>query len=497
MIAGARPLFEHLPVDFADPVALAAQQADGRLSLIVVAYPAAEDTAALPAVYDVFVCRAPLIVTVAHMTSEFRFPVPVARAMQRFATARTRGLPATVSCYELDRPDLTRFLESVYFQECLKLFVRDADERPRPGLLAAEIRRTGCRAGVLEVNDFSDPMRPRLALLDVEKTDAAKVGKTVGRLARRYAGRVLIYDRLRNRSVAADRGAGTLDPEAVLAQSLRFAERLHGRTDDALRPALAAQEALSTTRAQDEAQVDTFLASAAGDAETDEERHLNDALAALLTGQPGDLLAEESLSPDAGDGVPPDPLAALFGPTPSSIEAPPSCHPELDLGSPEETQAGDEPAAPAPPEEAIVAHGAEAVDAEAAAVRDELPARYPAQVGTANVEAAIQAAVHGLVRTVQQEMQQHLSESRADVLTRQAAEAAGVALPIGPADALAFLGALVGCQPPRRWIGARRRMAGLRTLIAADLHAVHAQYRHHPDHPLLFDIARLWSRCTY
>ena len=83
MIEGAVALFERLPIDFGDPLGLAAQQAPGHLTLIVVRYGGPPDEAA----YDAFVCRSGQIVTVARMTPAFRFPILPARALRRFIEA--------------------------------------------------------------------------------------------------------------------------------------------------------------------------------------------------------------------------------------------------------------------------------------------------------------------------------------------------------------------------------------------------------------------------
>ena len=207
MLTTARPIFEHVPGSFADPVGLADQQAPGVVALIVVRYDAAirapESGEAFPPspipseppesaqssgasespiplarpTYDAFVAVSGQLLAVARTTPDYRFPVMPAVALSHFIEVRDAGRPAFLSLFELDEDDCARFLETVFYSECLKLHVAGTESA---ALVAAQIACSGCGNGVLEINDFSDPAAPRVRLLDLDEVADSLRGRGAG-----------------------------------------------------------------------------------------------------------------------------------------------------------------------------------------------------------------------------------------------------------------------------------------------------------------------------
>ena len=508
MITGSRALFEHLPVAFADPVSLAAQQAEGHLTLIVVCYPCGAPPAEhssgdalpsshyvhrpihppVPAVkpmpcYDVFVCKAPVVVTVAHLTPAFRFPISAARALHRYYAARDHRAEATLSLYELGHDLAGRFLETVYFQACLQLSLRYGQAGLPLEVVADQIRQTGCRSGVLELCDFSDPGRPRVTLFEMGSGQEAI--HQVREQARTLRGQVLVYDRGRNQAVAADRGCETFDAEAVMAEATRYAERLRAGSRRVLGPLTRMQEAtaarLASTPETEAAEQPMAPLHPAAQAATSPDDPLAGRMAALLAGRPSSLLGDLF----SGDGAPPERLTVAgdghAGEVPDLLDPKPRAHAE------------EAPVVDVSPSKRIPS-------------QQTAPTRTPAsdvpmpehEEPEANPEAALQVALRGVVAAARDELTQHFGQEKADLLWHEAAKYARTALPVPAPESLSFLRALVTGRPPRRIMRFRKKMQGVQEALAADLHAVHGQFRHlGADHPLLLDLARLWSRCTY
>ena len=251
MLTTARPILEHVPASFLDPVSLADQQAQGVVSLIVVRYPAdpgppgdgheGPQTGPLDALgptYDTFVAASGQLLAVARTTTDYRFPVMPATALERFIEHRDGGCPVFLSVYELDEPDCARFLETVFYSECLKLHVDGADSA---ALVAQQIARSSCGgglpSGILEVNDFSDPLAPRVRLIDlddlatVDPDDRTDIGSLADELVEHLdgvRGRVLLYDRTKNRAAMPDRTDRAFDLDGIIEQANRLADARRG-----------------------------------------------------------------------------------------------------------------------------------------------------------------------------------------------------------------------------------------------------------------------------
>ena len=251
MLASAHPLFEHLPGTFADPLGLADQQASGVVALIVARYdedtttngsiasnspsaaydaPAEAPPSPIPsersdriphspwpqATYDTFVAASGGLVAVARTTPDYRFPVAPAAAIARFHAARDAGHPPTLSLFAVTEADAARLLETAFYAECLKVHV---DGPASADLVRSQLARCGCRSGLLEANDFSDPTAPTVRLAEV----ADDAPPDLDALLDGVHGRVLLYDRAKNQAVAHDRASAPLDLAAAIAEADRLA----------------------------------------------------------------------------------------------------------------------------------------------------------------------------------------------------------------------------------------------------------------------------------
>lgn len=504
MLTTARPIFEHVPAAFADPAGLADQQAAGVVSLIVAHYgaPPAEDGPLGPT-FDTFVAASGALLAVARTTADYRFPVTPAAALARFYEHRDAAHPASLSLFELSESDCARFLETVFYSECLKLHVRGADSA---ALVADQVARSGCRRGVIEFNDFSDPAAPRVHLLDLDGPelgpllDAAAVD-TDDALARSAAlaalsdalavplaglsGRVLLYDRAKNRAALPDRTGRAFDLDAVAEQASRLADARRNRP-----PLPAPDDAPSTAR--DDAQVDaveTLLTgrTAAPDPDAADAPHPH---AAGL----GALVAELQ------GGRPPRELPDLPGPAaalPLVLDAPPSpltdAPPGDALTSPPDvshldgwTLAHDPlapstpPAFPPPPVPSLPLPGFPPPPLH-------LPTPPPSPRHPLATELdRLRADVYALFEDA-------VGGERAALHEAHVLQDAGIASPVAPEDAVRYLRALLCDEPPQRWHFFKRARARVYGEVAGRLLAFHAA-NGHLDSPAVLDVTRLWTR---
>ncbi|GAB5520947.1 MAG: hypothetical protein RhofKO_31980 [Rhodothermales bacterium] len=444
MLTAARPLFEHVPVDFGDPVGLAAQQTPGRLSLSVVAYPDGipddDPTSSTTPRYDLFVCRAPVVVAVAHATPAFRFPVHPQRALERFHAAREDQRAATLSLYALEAPDAARLLEAIYFQACLKLHLAGTADAVWD-MLQLQLERTGCQSGVLELNDFSDPRRPRLHLLDLDGWAADRFRAVLPT----FSGRALLYDRARNRHVAADRTGAPLHPAQHIEHAAALAQATLDTSPHALDRLLHRQQAVAAAYAPDAVIPPPLPVPSIPQEPFSAAVH---DVAALVAGSPDALLDALYAAPRASSA------------TPSDAEATPS--------------AADVPDPPSPPSE---------------------PTAEPEASAASEPDLLVQS-LHGLAVHLPQHLDAAFGARTAQRLVDTVIANAGVTLPLPPDAAMAFLAAFLDLPAPRRVLRYRARVRPVLETLAADLHALHAHWRDGaPGHPLLPTIARLWTRC--
>lgn len=532
MLTTARPIFEHVPASFADPAGLADQQAAGVVSLIVAHYGAPPDEGAsdddapgedgpLGPTFDTFVAASGALLAVARTTADYRFPVTPAAALARFYEHRDAARPASLSLFELSEPDCARFLETVFYSECLKLHVRGTASA---ALVADQVARSGCRRGVIEFNDFSDPAAPRVHLLDLDgpelgplldaaadadDDDARSVALAAlaGALAvplDGLSGRVLLYDRAKNRAALPDRTGRAFDLDAVAEQATRLAEARRFRPPQ---PTPGDVPLVSTAR--DDAQADaveTLLHGHAApreplsdSADASHAAGLSALVAELQGGRtpralpaPGRLdappLAPDVLPPFApfGDAPPGDapaltpavshldgwtlghdplappapgtaPAPSLFTPPPGPSIPPLISSPPSGPGSP-----GLIPYPPSPPPPAAPRHP---LATELDRLRAEVYALFEDAVG------GERAALH-----------------EAHVL-----QDAGIASPVAATDSVRYLRALLTDEPPQRWHFFKRARARIYGEVAGRLLAFHAA-NGHLDDPVVLDVTRLWTR---
>ena len=473
MLTTARPLFQNLPGTFADPLGLADQQAAGTTSLVVVTYAGGavehEDAQEAPRssslaspTYDAFVVASGGVVAVSRSTPDYRFPVAPAAAVRRFLDARETGLPPALSLFEVDPDDGARFLESTFFAECLKLHV---DGPASTALVRDQLARCGTRAGLLEVNDFSDPTVPRLSLVEI-----ADDGLDLDALLDGVRGRVLLYDRTRNRAVARDRAGAPLDLPAAIAEADRLATARRSTPPPA--------EALPAPPSEVD-DVETLLRSPdAPDAVPSPDPHAT-GLAALVAELQGAPL--------------PDPLAAPTADVDATAPNPPP-QPATESTSIQGLD-GD-----APSDEPVAPHGAASVHALSAdapsPILSERSERHPSSPAAppphplAKPLDALRTEVYALFEDA-------VGQDRALAHDAHVAAEIGVPSPVPAGHVAAYLRALLTADPPRRWHFFKRSRAKCYEAVAARLLAFHGAHGHdaRPEAAeAVHQIAQLWAR---
>ncbi|MDT7858151.1 hypothetical protein RQM47_16000 [Rubrivirga sp. S365] len=509
MLTSARPIFEHVPGSFADPVGLADQQALGVVALIVVRYDAAPpDGDAFPPspipserseriprpsfpTYDAFVAVSGQLLAVARTTPDYRFPVMPAVALSRFIEARDAGRPPFLSLFELSQADCARFLETVFYSECLKLHVAGTQSA---ALVAAQIACSGCGNGVLEVNDFSDPAAPRVRLLDLDELALCDEGPDAGgagdepltALLAGYldgvTGRVLLYDRPKNQATLPARAGTPFDLDRAIEQANRLAAARrgggYGPSDEARVASLAAaaERQAAAPDAQAEA-VETYLAERAERPRLVAADHPHAAgLAALVQ----ELQGGPAVRPAAS---PPEPTPPEAAPDPAADVRDDALPPASE---------GD----PAPPDSGgVTAPSDPGVDAATNAAPPPPP---PAdrQVGAASAASVRPELVHELDRLRSETFAlfenavgpKHALEHEAHVL-----DVHGIPSPVPPGRTVEYVRALLTDDPPRRRHGFKGARARTYKTVAGKLLAFHGANKHYGD-PVVHDVAQLWTR---
>ena len=506
MLTTARPIFEHVPASFADPVGLADQQAQGVVSLIVVRYgtDSGGDPSPLGPTYDAFVASSGQLLAVARTTPDYRFPVTPAAALARFIAHRDAGHAAFLSLYELAEDACARFLETVFYAECLKLHVDGAGSAP---LVAEQVARSGCSGGVLEVNDFSAPDRPRVALVDLSEIalpatpealapyDASSLAALLTPHLDGVAGRVLLYDREKNRAALPDRTGHAFDLDGVIDQANRLAEARRGQAASSPSGigALALPAADATMDNQAEA-VEGYLRDRAERPRLVEPTHPH------ATGL-GALVAElQGGSPASGDG--PAPPSAL---TLSALSAPPD--PPVAASEPAETAASgdsaasDEPQVQTRPDAPPVASSTDRPSTSDSHPSEEEPRHgkegSPGSPSSAPTRHPLATELDRLRTDVFALFEDAVGRDRAVAHEAYILDETGIASPVAPADAVAYLRALLTGEPPKRWHFFKRPRSKIYEEVAGMLLAFHAANGHLDDpaqRDVLHEVTKLWTR---
>ena len=509
MLTTARPIFENVPAAYADPVGLADQQAPGVVSLVVVRYEPADghDHDALGPVYDAYVAVSGQLVAVARTTADYRYPVTPAVALSRFIEHRDGGHPAFLSVYELSEDDCARFVETAFYSECLKLHV---DGAASAELVARQVARSSCGGGlppgVLEVNDFSRPGDPRIRLIDLDALAApsdtpADAGGTAGEtlepdavdpvaLADALAdvldgvtGRVLLYDRAKNRAALPHRAGKPFDLEAAVEQAGRLADARRS-ADPALRPLTAAGVPPAAVPDEHAERVEAHFQGLGEHADAVAPDPHRFGLAALVAELQGGPPAPPSPAFDPTDaptgGGSPAPLDDSAGDGPAGT---PPTAPQADPPSSEVSVVHDAgPVAPMPPPPA---------DATGAAVRTPATAPSPALPG--NPRHVLATELDVLRAGVYALFEDAVGRDKAVAHERHVLDEHAIASPVSPADTVGYLRALLTGDPPKRWHGYKRARGKTYGDVCTKLLAFHTANAH-VDSPAVHHVGQLWAR---
>ena len=510
MLTTARPIFEHVPATFADPVGLADQQAEGVVSLIVVRYPAhtgeasvsstesplphpggegqgegaspipsarqranppsPPPEAALGATYDAFVAVSGQLLAVARTTPDYRFPVTPATALARFLRVRDGDHPAFLSLYELAEADCARFLETVFYAECLKLHVSGAECAP---LVADQVARSGCGDGVLEVNDFSDADAPRVRLVDLDAlTPDVPLADLLADALDGVTGRVLLYDRVKNRAALPGRVGRAFDLEAAIEQANRLAAARRGTPADHHAAALEydVPEADESPPDPAEAYLESRSEHLRPVASDHPHAHALGALVSELQGGiPFDALP---LSP-TGDGA--------SGDASPDLDIPP-----LVVDTPD----GQRHSGTTPPNESP----SSAPEADSMSPSSPIPSeRQDANPLSPASDASLHRDLDRLRTETFDLLAETVGRDHADEHEAHVLDAHGIPRPVPAERTVEYLRALLTDDPPRRRHGFKRARAKTYGTVAGKLLALHGAHRHLDD-PAVHDAARLWTR---
>ena len=458
------------------------------------------------------------LLAVARTTTDYRYPVMPATALSRFIEHRDGGLPVALSMYELAEDDCARFLETVFYSECLKLHV---DGAASAQFVAQQIACSGCGNGVLEVNDFSDAAAPRVRLIDLsdlavsvgtvpppdsgsadpESRDSVVPGAVdPGGLAALLAGhldgvrgRVLLYDRAKNKATLPDRSPGAFDLDGIIEQANRLAEARRGASGDAAAIAMQRTAAELRATAPDErtAQVEGYLREQAERPRMVDPSHphatgLGALVAELQGGRTATLpatpepLASPTIAtplaldvmgepPTVGDGASGD--AAVADPTDATIT-----EGDGQVGPPPVSQPAADPAPPTEPPAPLA----------------PTPARLPSPTPTGGRH-VLATELDRLRTDVFELFESAVNRERAVAHEAHVLDEHGIASPVPAEDTVRYLRAVLCDEPPKRWHFFKRSRAKTYQEVAQKLLAFHAA-NGHIDSPVVHEVTKLWTR---
>ena len=583
MLTTATPIFENVPATFADPVGLADQQAQGVVALIVVRYAQTEDTlAVLGGVYDAFVCVSGQLLTVARSTPDYRFPVMPAVALRRFIEHRDAGKKAFLSVYELSELECAKFVETVFFSECMKLMIGTVpmvgessgdgyagdgyggDEHAGDGyagasaalahpdarLVADQLVRSGCGNGVLELNDFTNPDSPRIRLVDLAELassvgvvadhshpiipggtiDPAGLAAVLAGHMAGFVGRVLLYDRAKNKAALPDKTGTPFDLMAAIREANRLAQaRRGGDATAALAQAETELRASAPPSTEQADQVETYLKERAERPRAVEPSHPVasglGALIAELQGGPS-VDAPPLLSLDLPEPAPtPEPATkptANADATATNADAgtddfEPVVWADVDLDIPADTLLraahGDDyvsPTEPAPAAEVDASDQLRATADVSTGLPDQQPdTRFTPPPCHREERSSLPSARSGDVAISSHPLAYELETLRsgiydllADAATPERAEEAhahvlstlGITGPDVPGEqVIAYIRTLLVEPPPKRWMMYKRQRGKIAPDASGKLMAFHRAHSHLDD-PCIDDAGMLWAR---
>jgi len=520
MLTTARPIFQHVPASYADPVALADQQAQGVVSLIVVRYEPGDGQAhdALGPFYDTYVAVSGQLLAVARTTADYRYPVTPAVGLARFIHHRDAGRPAFLSVYELEEEDCARFVETVFYSECLKLHV---DGTASAALVAQQIVRSGCGNGILEVNDFSQPGEPRIRLVDLDVL-AASIGTApppplAGDSSDPHAepatstahgilgptgltavlashldgvvGRVLLYDRAKNKAALPHRAGRPFDLDAAIEQANRLADaRRSGDPDQAARQVTVMASQLRAEAPPDQVEaVEEYLRDAADNPGAVAPSHpTHTGLAALVA----ELQGGPSVRTFGGLASPTGESAAMVIPQ--------------DPVEPQPIPGDGHPAPPAPDEmprasEAPSAEPPERPEASSSAAPEAQPPRTPATAPshpTSGPRHALATELDVLRASVYALFEDAVGKQKAVAHEQHVLDEHAIPSPVSAENTVRYLRGLLCDNPPSRWHGFKRARGKVFEDVCSKLLAFHTA-NGHVDGVVIHDIGQLWARlCT-
>ena len=317
-------------------------------------------------------------------------------------------------------------------------------------------------SGVLELNDFSDPAAPRVALLDLAdvappESDLDALTDALAPHLDGIAGRVLLYDREKNRAVLPDRAGHGFDLDAAIEQAGRLAEarrtaRGHAPPEPETQPptdpaevALLARTAPQPVAAQAESRAPSTPAHPAA-------ASLGALVAELQGARPPDLL-------DTLDAPPAEPAHTPAEPSTDPLPSPQPQPDPADL-SPADASPATSPQPPSP-----AAQPPHPLATDLDRLRAEVVALFEDAVG----------------RDRAQDHHAHVVETL------------GLDVPVPPGRTVEYVRALLTADPPRRWHLFKRARGRLSAEVADKLLAFHAAHAH-ADSPAVQEVAQLWTR---
>ncbi|MEL6615321.1 MAG: hypothetical protein AAFQ43_06260, partial [Bacteroidota bacterium] len=300
-----------------------------------------------------------------------------------------------------------------------------------------QLARSCTRSGLLEVNDFSNPAAPRLALVEWSE------GRTldIAALLADSRGRVLLYDRDRNRAVAAARSGAHVNPLDAVAEAERLAAARRHNSDRLQAPPGS-----------------TPLLAEAVEREL-RERH--------------DGCALEAPDPHASG------LAALV----AELQGSP-------LSAPLEDSSDDHASAPPPPPEDSAWCLSTEIQAENAPVSLAPSSASPATHPLAKPLDALRTEVYALFEDA-------VGQDRALTHDAHITEEAGWPTPVSATHVPSYLRALLVADPPRRWHFFKRSRQKCFEAVSSRLLAFHGAHGHDARdgaRECVNEIAQLWAR---
>lgn len=211
MLNDATQIIADVPGKHLDPQLLVRSQSADSLGFVMISYEqktAISDTP-IDRYYDLLFFRGPQINNCARINRDLRFQIRPELAFQTFTLLRGED-QTRISLYTGSEQVLSRFQSTLLYEPYLKVPIEGLTKKQ----IATLLKRAGCQKGIIESNEFIDPI-PSIDLREINSPDDVLHYQPVFK-----RGRILVYDIEKNKELIEERHASQSKRSTISASGI-------------------------------------------------------------------------------------------------------------------------------------------------------------------------------------------------------------------------------------------------------------------------------------